>query len=115
MSDLHSPEGEIRLAAIEAVKQFDDTNAIPVLKAEAASSDDAEEAMAMLEAAEFLSIPDATLVQKSGSPATLTPAQAAARAQSKADAAADWQAFMAKHHPPQVPQTAPPIPAPTGN
>jgi hypothetical protein len=114
LSDLHSPEKEIRLAAIEAVKQFDDTNAIPVLKAEAASSDDTEEAIAMLEAADFLSIPDAPLVQSSGSPAALTPAQAAARAQSKADAAADWQTYMAKHHPAQVPQTPPPAPAPAG-
>src|SRR5438034_523515 len=43
---LASPEKEIRLAAIEAVKQFDNTNAIPVLRAMAANTDDHEEAAA---------------------------------------------------------------------
>jgi hypothetical protein len=111
LSDLHSPEKEIRLAAIEAAKQFDDTNAIPVLKAEAASSDDSEEAIAMLEAADFLSIPDAVLGPETGPPPTLTPEQAAARAQAQANAAARRQAYMAKHHPDQLPQIAPPAPA----
>jgi CheY-like chemotaxis protein len=109
--DLHSPEKEVRLAAIEAAKQFDDTNAIPVLKAEAASSDDTQEAIAMLEAADFLSIPDAVLGPGTGPPPTLTPEQAAARAQAQANAAARMQAYMAKHHPDQLPQIAPPAPA----
>ena len=113
LSDLHSPEKEIRMAAIEAAKQFDDTNAIPVLKAEAANSDDTEEAIAMLEAADFLSIPDLAIPTRSGTSATLTPAQAAARAQSNANAAARRQAYMAKHHPDQLPQNAPPATAPT--
>jgi hypothetical protein len=58
LGDLASPEKEIRLAAIEAVKQFDDTNAIPVLRAMAANTDDHEEAAELLEAADFLELPD---------------------------------------------------------
>lgn len=115
LNDLNSPEKEVRLAAIEATKQFGDTNAIPVLKAAAASSDDTQEQIAMLEAADFISLPDAELGQAGGSQATLTPAQAAARAQSQANSAARRQAYLAKHHPDQLPQTAPPANAPAGN
>jgi len=72
LADLVSPEKEIRMAAIEATKQFDSTNAIPVLKAMVANTSDAEEAAALLEAAEFLSLPDANLV----TPAASSPAPA---------------------------------------
>ena len=58
LGDLASPEKEIRMAAIEATEQFGSTNAIPILKAMAANTDDHEEAMALLEAADFLSLPD---------------------------------------------------------
>jgi len=57
LADLVNPEKEIRNAAIEAVKQFGDPAAIPVLKGIAANSDDTQEQMALLEAADFLSLP----------------------------------------------------------
>lgn len=57
LADLTSPEKEIREAAIEAAKQFDSTNAIPTLKAVAANTTDTEEQIALLEAANFLSLP----------------------------------------------------------
>jgi hypothetical protein len=65
LADLTSPEKEICMAAIEATKQFDSTAAIPVLKTTAANliassdpneTDNQEEAMAMLDAANFLSM-----------------------------------------------------------
>jgi CheY-like chemotaxis protein len=62
LGDLTSPEKEIRTTAIEAVKQFDSTDAIPVLKAMAANMEDHDEADALLEAADFLALPDANLV-----------------------------------------------------
>ena len=108
LTDLHSPEKEIRMAAIEAAKQFGDTNAIPALKAAAMSSDNTDEQIAMLEAADFISLPDAIMATKGDSQTTLTPEQSAARAQSQAAAAARYQAYMAKHHPDQAPQNAPP-------
>jgi len=58
IGDLASPVKEIRMAAIEATKQFGGTNAVPVLRAMAANTDDHEEAEALLEAAEFLELPD---------------------------------------------------------
>ena len=61
LGDLNSPEKEIRLAAIEAAKQFESTNAIPVLKAAAATAEDNQEAIAMLEAADWLALPDADM------------------------------------------------------
>jgi hypothetical protein len=57
LADLTSPENEIREAAIEAAMQFGSTNAIPTLKAVAANTDDTEEQIALLEAADFLSLP----------------------------------------------------------
>lgn len=57
VNDLTNPEKEIRLAAIEATKQFGSSNAIPALKAAAANSPDADEQIAMLQAAEFLTLP----------------------------------------------------------
>ena len=66
LGDLTSPEKEIRMAAIDAAKQFDSTNAIPILRAMAADTQDPEEASAMLEAVEFLSLPDANLTGGGG-------------------------------------------------
>jgi len=78
LGDLTSPEKEIRMAAIEATKQFDSTNAIPVLKAMAANTDDHEEAIALLEAADFLSLPDVDLRGNGvGMPADASPANGA--------------------------------------
>src|SRR5258708_20561141 len=57
LGDLVSSEKEIRMAAIDATKEFGDTNAISVLKSLAANTDDNEEVIAMLEAVGFLSVP----------------------------------------------------------
>ena len=57
LADLTSPEKEVRKAAIEAAEQFGSTNAIPTLKALAANTTDTEEQIALLEAANFLSLP----------------------------------------------------------
>ncbi len=69
MTDLTSPDKEVRLTAIEAVKQSDDTNIIPILKADAASATDSDTQIALLEAADFLSLPDAVI----GGPGNGTP------------------------------------------
>ena len=73
LADLYSPDKEIRLAAVSAAEQFESTNAIPVLKAVAANTDDPQEAIAMLKAADWLSQPNADLTA-SGTP-QLTPQQ----------------------------------------
>jgi hypothetical protein len=91
LADLNSPEKEIRMAAIEATKQFGSTNAIPVLKTAEKNTDDSEEQMALLEAADFLSLPPASL-DPSGSETPLTPQQQQAVQQSKAEAAIRQQA-----------------------
>jgi hypothetical protein len=57
LADLTNPEKEVREAAIEATKQFGSTNAIPTLKTVAANTTDTGEQIALLEAANFLSLP----------------------------------------------------------
>jgi hypothetical protein len=57
LGDLTSPEKEIRMAAIEAAKQFGSTNAISTLKTVASTTADTTEQIAMLDAAYFLSLP----------------------------------------------------------
>lgn len=61
LKDLSYPEREVRYAAIEALKQFDDTNAIPVLKDLATKTADLDEARELLDAAKFISLPPADL------------------------------------------------------
>jgi len=102
LADLNSPEKEIRMAAIEATKQLDNTNAIPALKAAAVNAD-TEEAMAMLQAADFISLPQAPLIPYDPSQSQLTPQQAQAQAQSRAAAQARHQAYMQERG--QSPQT----------
>ncbi len=94
LADLNSPEQEIRMAAIEATKQLGDTNAIPALKAAAAKTDDSEEAIAMLQAADFIALPEVTLTAFDGSQVPQTPQEAQALAHSKAQAAARRQAEL---------------------
>ncbi len=60
LADLDSPEKEIRMAAIDASVQFDDTNAIPILRAKATNDDDLDEKVALVKAADFLALPDVT-------------------------------------------------------
>jgi hypothetical protein len=61
LADLTSSEKEVRDAAIEATKQFGSTNAIPALKAAANATEDTQEKIALLEAADFLSLPSISL------------------------------------------------------
>ena len=104
LADLTNPEKEIREAAIEAAKQFGSTNAIPTLKAVAANTTDTEEQIALLEAANFLSLPSMTF----GGPATpQTPEQIQAAAQRKAEREARRQAQMQKRAPNQNSPAAP--------
>jgi CheY-like chemotaxis protein len=104
LADLASPEKEIRMAAIEAAKQFESTNAIPVLKAAAANAEDNEEAIAMLQAADWLALPNAAPPGHSGTPEQLTPEQIAQR---KAKHDARIQSKMQKHPQNQNSQTGP--------
>ncbi len=78
LADLTSPEKEVREAAIEAAEQFGSTNAIPALKALAANTTDTEEQIALLEAANFLSLPSVF----DGANST-TPAEREARRQAR--------------------------------
>ncbi|MDB6026980.1 MAG: hypothetical protein JWM68_3203 [Verrucomicrobiales bacterium] len=60
LADLTHSEKEIRDVAIESVKEFGSSNAIPALKAAAQLSEDTSEKIALLEAAEFLALPRLT-------------------------------------------------------
>ena len=112
LADLTHPEKEIREAAIEAAKQFGSSNAIPALKAAAANTTDTEEQIALLEAANFLSLPGMTF----GGPATpQTPEQIQAAAQRRAESKARRQAQMQNRAGNQNSQSPPdqnPSPAP---
>jgi HEAT repeat protein len=106
LADLTSPEKGIRMAAIEATEQFGETNAIPVLKAAAANAEDNQEAIAMLEAADFISLPD-VIFATNGADTPKTPEQIQAEAQPKAKAAARRSARMQKHAGNQNSQSVP--------
>ena len=69
LADLTNSEKEVRKAAIEAAEQFGSTNAIPVLKNLAANDEDPEEKAALLEAANFLSLPSIFDVGQPATPA----------------------------------------------
>jgi hypothetical protein len=56
LSEINNPEGEIRKAAIEALKQFGSADAIPKLE-EALSSADTADKQEIREAIEFLKLP----------------------------------------------------------
>jgi hypothetical protein len=103
LADLNNSEKEIRDAAIEAAKQFGSTNAIPTLKAVAANTTDPEEQIALLEAANFLSLPSVNW----GSTTPKTPEQIQADAQRKAEREAHRQAQMQNPAPNQNPPAAP--------
>jgi|GEM_PF-6038646 len=114
LGDLVSPEKEVRMAAIEATKQFGDTNAIPVLRSLAANilanaanntpnadangdenAPDNDEAIKMIQAADFIALPPVTWV-KADPNAVLTPEQQQVIDASRAKAAARRQAMMQK-------------------
>lgn len=69
LADLTNSDKEIREAAIDAAKQFGSASAIPALKAAAADTSDTEDQIAMLEAAQFLSLPEVDF----GNPGTAMP------------------------------------------
>jgi hypothetical protein len=81
LADLTNSEKEVREAAIEATKQFGSTNAIPTLKAVAANTTDPEEQIALLQAADFLSLP---AISDSGVQLPRTPEQIQAATQKQA-------------------------------
>jgi len=60
LADLNSADKEIRMAAIQAAVQFGSTNAIPALRTAAANDQDLDEKIALLKAADFLALPEAT-------------------------------------------------------
>jgi HEAT repeats len=93
LGDLTHPEKEIRLAAIEATKQFGSKDAIPTLKELVKNTDDAEEQAALLEAADFLSL---TPMSDSSVQLPRTPEQIQAEQQKIAKAEARKQARMQK-------------------
>ena len=77
LADLNNPEKEIRDAAMEAAKQFGSKDAIPALKAAADHTEDLAEKIALLQAAEFLTVPAMDL---NGTHVDLTPDQIQAAA-----------------------------------
>ena len=104
LTDLTNPEKEIREAAIEATKQFGSSNAIPALKAAAANTADTEEQIALLEAANFLSLPS---INFDGSATQRTPEEIQAGAQRRAEREARRQAQMQQRAPNQNSPAAP--------
>ncbi len=87
LADLTSSDKEIRDAAIEATKEFGSTNAIPALKAAAESTDDLQQKIAYLEAADFLSLPSMDFNEPA-------PARTTEQIQAKAERDARRQAQM---------------------
>jgi hypothetical protein len=75
LAGLTNSEKEIREAAIESVKQFGSTDAIPALKAAAEATDNLQEKIAYLEAADFLTVPQAEFTRSTGTTTPKTPEQ----------------------------------------
>ena len=94
VNDLTNSEKEVRLAAIEATKQFGSKDAIPVLQADVASAADTDEKIALLEAADFLALPTLT---DAGVQTPPTPDQLQAIQDQRQKAAARKQYLMQQH------------------
>lgn len=103
LAALTNPAKEIREAAIDAAKQFGDTNAIPALKAAADATDDLQEKIAFLEAADFLTI---SPVEFDGPISSPTPEQVQLQIQKKAQRDARQQ-MLKQRLQGQNPQTQP--------
>jgi len=103
LADLTNSVKEVRDAAIDAAKQFGSTNAIPALKAAAETTDDLQEKIAYLEAADFLSLPG---LEFSGLAVQKTPEQI--QEQRDAIHAVHQQMIMQRHPQNQNAQPAPP-------
>jgi hypothetical protein len=56
-----SREPEVRRAALEALKQLNDTNAIPALEQAMSTVEDAREKVAFLDVIDYLKLPEATI------------------------------------------------------
>ena len=95
---------ETLVKELERQKQFGSTNAIPALKAAAMNTTDTEEQIALLEAADFLSLPS---VDFSEPAAPKTPEQIQADAQRKAGREAHRQERLQKRTDNQNPQSPP--------
>jgi hypothetical protein len=87
--DLTHPEKEVREAAIESAKEFGSSNAIPALKFAAQNNEDTQEKIALLQAAEFLTLPQLTF---DNVPDSRTPEQRQAAEQKMADRIAQREA-----------------------
>lgn len=115
LSDLTNSTKEVRLAAIEAAKQFGSKEAIPVLQADVASATDTDEKVALLEAADFLTLPS---IADNIDNTPRTPEQLQAMQQARDRAAARRQFLQQKHAqnqggvPPPDQSTPPPQDAP---
>jgi hypothetical protein len=109
LADLNSPEKDIREMAIEAAKQFDNTNAIPALKAAVDNTDDTQEKIDLLKAVNFLMVPPLEFKIPTE---PLTPEQVQASQQAAAKAAARRQARNQMNNRNQPMQPAPPAAAP---
>jgi hypothetical protein len=94
LNDVTNSEKAVRLAAIEATKQFGGKDAIPTLQADVASAPDTEEKIALLEAADFLALPTLT---DAGVQTPPTPDQLQAIQQQRQREAARKQFLMQKH------------------
>jgi len=103
LADLTNSVKEVREAAIDAAKQFGSTNAIPALKAAAETTDDLQEKIAYLEAADFLSLPP---LEFSGLAVQKTPEQI--QKQRDAIHAVRQQMIMQRHPQNQNSQSATP-------
>ena len=110
--DLTNSEKEVRAAAIEATKQFGSSNAIPALKAAALNSTDTEEQVAMLEAANFLTL--TPMSDPSAQQQQLTPQQIQADAQRAAQHEAQHQAQIQAQQQQGQSQNPSPAPSPPG-
>lgn len=86
---LTNSNNEIREAAIDAAQQFGDPSAIPALKAAANATDNLQEKIAYLEAADFLTIPP---VEFNGPTKSPTPEQVQKRMQQRTARLAQQQA-----------------------
>jgi hypothetical protein len=110
LTDLSNPEKEIREAAIEATKQFGSSNAIPTVKNVAANTADPDEQIALLQAAEFLSLPS---ISDASVQSPKTPEQIQADAQRQAARQAQQQKHAGNHKPQPLPSDQ--NPSPTSN
>jgi len=107
LADLTNSDKEVREAAVDATKQFGSTNAIPALKVAANNTDDLQEKIAMLEAANFLTLPGFNLDDASAS-SPKTPEQIQADRQRRQQIQAHRQAQLQNHTRNQMPPPTPP-------